>query len=76
MTAITLKKRIQKAIDNVDESVLKEVYAILDKAQKKSPPLKPMTMKEFRARIARSEKELREGKGIPHEDVKRRFGIK
>lgn len=76
MTSTTLKKRIQKAMDNVDESVLEEVYALLEKAQKKRRPLKPMTMKEFHARIVQSVKELREGKGIPHEEVKRRFGIK
>ena len=75
MTATTLKKRIQKAMDNVDESVLEQVYALLEKAQRKHRPLKPMTLKELFARDAQSEKEMKEGKLIPQEDIKKRFGI-
>lgn len=73
MTATTLKKRIQKAMNHVDESVLEQVYAILEKAQKKQRSLKPMTMEEFRARIAQSEKDIKERRVYSNEEVKKMF---
>jgi len=77
MTATTLKKRIQKAMDNVnDESVLEEIYSILEKAKKRRSPMKPMTLKELFARDAKSEKDIKAGRLIPVEEVRKRFATK
>lgn len=76
MTATTLRKRIHEATDKVqEEHVLKAVFNLLERAQKKVKPMKPMTVKELLARDAKSMKEFKEGRTISQEEVKRRFGI-
>lgn len=76
MTVTILKERIRKAMDNVDDSVLEEVYAVLKKAQRRHRSLKSMTLEEFFARNAQSQKDIKEGRVYSTKAVLKRFGIK
>ncbi len=77
MNVTALKNQIYKAVEKTDDtSLLNEVYAILRKSGKKNTPVQPMTVEELLERDAQSEKEMKEGKLISHDEIKKRFGIK
>ncbi len=63
------RKKIKRTVRGIG------VERIQEKTQKKHYPLKPMTLAELFARDAQSEKEMKEGKLISQEEIKRRFGI-
>lgn len=76
MTTATLKKQIHESVDNIhDTDLLEAVYTILHKAGT-GKSLKPMSLREFYARNAQSQKEIKQGKLLTEEDVKKRFGIR
>ncbi len=66
-----LKKQVKKYIDTADENVVKMVHAMLEVNAEKDwwDDLSPDEKKE----INESLKDLDNGKGISHEDVKKTF---
>jgi len=77
MTATSLKKQIHESVDSInDTDLLAAVYTILNKAGREKGDLKPMSLEEFYARNAQSQKEIKEGKLLTQEEVKKRFRIR
>ncbi len=73
MTTTSLKKQIHESVDSIhDTDLLEAVYTILNKAGTKKS-LKPMSLDEFYARNAQSQKEIKEGKLFTQEEVKKKF---
>jgi hypothetical protein len=65
---MSTKERLHEIIDEMDEDQAEGLLMELDRP---SPPLSA----EDIASIERGRAELRQGKGIPHEEVLRRLGI-
>lgn len=74
MTTSALRKQIHKAVDNIqDARLLKTVYGLLSKKQKKLPSLKPMTIEELCGRYERADRDVKAGRTIRLEEVRRRY---
>lgn len=74
MTTSALKKQIHKAVDNIqDTGLLKTVYGLLSKKPKKLPTLKPMTVEELCERYERADRDIKAGRTIRLEEVRRRY---
>ncbi len=59
---------VTKALRNLNARPVQE------KTPKKLTPLKPMTLDEFYARNAQSQKDIREGRVFSQREIKKRFG--
>lgn len=74
MTATTLRKRIQEAVENVDdEKILEAIYALVNKAQKRNSSLRPMTLEDMVKRVRLSEKDIQSGKTMSVDAVRKRY---
>ncbi len=78
MTKTAIKKQIHKAVDIVDsDQLLKAIYMLLNEEIKnKKEVIKPFTLEEFYDRNDQSQKEIKQGKLIPHKSVKIKYGSK
>ena len=75
MTKVAIKKEIHRAVDMVEsESLLKAIRLILhQEISRHEDALKPFSLKEFYNRHAQSQKEIKEGKLLSHNALKRRL---
>ena len=66
-----MRKKVKKYIDEADDHVVKMVYSMLetDRGDDWWDDLPPAVQKG----ILRAEKQLKEGKGIPHEVVMKKY---
>lgn len=71
-----LKNELHKAIDTInDVSFLKAVHVIIKDKLAQVAEGTPMTLDEFYARNARSQEEIKAGKLISHDELKKRFSF-
>jgi hypothetical protein len=71
ITTEVLRKRVKKYIDKADEKSLLVVEHILEKEQDESWWDK--LPEEVRLSVNKAIREIDEGHGIPHEEMKKRF---
>ena len=71
MSNAEIRKKVKKYIDEADDHVVKMVYSMLeaDREDDWCDELPPAVQKS----ILKAEKELREGKGIPHKVVMKKY---
>ena len=71
MSNAEIRKKVKKYIDEADDHVVKMVYSMLEADREDDwwDELPPAVQKS----ILKAEKELREGKGIPHEVVMKKY---
>jgi hypothetical protein len=71
MSNAEMRKKVKKYIDEADDHVVKMVYSLLEADREEDwwDDL-PATVQKG---ILRAEKQLREGKGIPHEVVMKKY---
>ena len=66
-----MRKKVKKYIDEADDHVVKLVYSMLE-ADRKDDWWNDLS-KDIQNSILKAEKELKEGKGIPHEAVMKKY---
>ena len=67
-------KQLKKELDKIeDESLIQAIKSLLSFAKKRDYELhlKPMTIEEYKARIESSENDIKEGRVINIEDLKK-----
>ena len=71
MSNAEMRKKVKKYIDEADDHVVKMVYSMLEADREDDwwDELPPAVQKS----ILKAEKELREGKGIPHKVVMKKY---
>ena len=71
MSNAEMRKKVKKYIDEADDHVVKMVYSMLEADREDDwwDELPPAVQKS----ILKAEKELREGEGIPHEVVMKKY---
>ena len=71
MSNAEMRKKVKKYIDEADDHVVKMVYSMLEADREDDwwDDL-PLSVKKS---ILKAEKELKEGKGIPHEVVMKKY---
>ena len=71
MSNAEMRKKVKKYIDEADDHVVKMVYSMLEAVREDDwwDDL-PLSVKKS---ILKAEKELKEGKGIPHEVVMKKY---
>ena len=71
MSNAEIRKKVKKYIDEADDHVVKMVYSMLEADREDDwwDELPPAVQKS----ILKAEKELREGKGIPHKVVMKKY---
>ena len=62
-----MRKKVKKYIDEADDHVVRLVYSMLEADRKDDLP------KDIQNSVLRAEKELKEGKGIPHDVVMKKY---
>lgn len=67
-----MRKKVKKYIDEADDHVVKLVYSMLE-ADRKDDWWNDLS-KDIQNSILKAEKELKEGKGIPHDVVMKKYG--
>ncbi|WP_276504360.1 hypothetical protein [Terrimonas pollutisoli] len=67
-----MRKKVKKYIDEADDHVVKLVYSMLE-ADRRDDWWNDLS-KDIQNSILKAEKELKEGKGIPHEAVMKKYG--
>ncbi len=71
MSNAEMRKKVKKYIDEADDHVVKLVYSMLE-ADREDDWWDDLP-KEVQRSILKAEKELKEGKGIPHEVVMKKY---
>jgi hypothetical protein len=71
MSNAEMRKKVKKYIDEADDHVVKLVYSMLE-ADREDDWWDDLP-KEVQKSILKAEKELKEGKGIPHEVVMKKY---
>jgi hypothetical protein len=71
MSNAEMRKKVKKYIDEADDHVVKMVYSMLEADREDDwwDDLPPVVQKG----ILKAEKQLKEGKGIPHEVVMKKY---
>lgn len=73
MTAIQLlRKEVKKHLDKADEKTLKMIYAMLEVQEQENDWWDDLP-KEVKNKIDAGLKELKDGKGIPHDEVMKKY---
>ncbi len=71
MGTVELRKKVKKYIDEADDHVVKMIYSMLETDRKED------WWNDVPASVQRSiikaEKELKAGKGVPHEEVMKKY---
>jgi len=67
MTTISLRKKVHQYIDDVDDTVVKAVYALLKELNKnEANNIKRLTIEEYNAEIDKAEGDIKNGKYLTH----------
>ena len=66
-----MRKKVKKYIDEADDHVVRLVYSMLE-ADRKDDWWDDLP-KDIQNSVLRAEKELKEGKGIPHDVVMKKY---
>lgn len=71
MSNAEMRKKVKKYIDEADDHIVKMVYSMLEADREDDwwDDLPPIVQKG----ILKAEKQLKEGKGIPHEVVMKKY---
>jgi predicted transcriptional regulator len=71
MRMTDMRKKVKQYIDEADDDTVKMVYSMLEADREED--WWDYLPKEIQESILRGEKELDEGKGIPHEEVMKKY---
>ena len=66
-----MRNKVKKYIDEADDHVVKMVYSMLE-TDREDDWWSDLS-KEIQNSILKAEKQLNEGKGVPHEDVMKKY---
>jgi len=71
MSTVEMRKKVKKFIDEADDHVVKLIYSMLeaDRVEDWWADLP----KDVQKSVLKAEKELRDGKGVPHEIVMKKY---
>jgi hypothetical protein len=72
MNNVEIRKKVKKYIDEADDRVVKLIYSMLE-ADRRDDWWNDLP-KEVQSSVLKAEKELKAGKGIPHEMVMKKYG--
>jgi len=71
MSSIEMRKKVKKYIDEADDHVVKLIYSMLE-ANREEDWWDDLPT-DVQKSVLKAEKELKEGKGIPHEVVMKKY---
>lgn len=71
MSSVEMRKKVKKYIDEADDHVVKLIYSMLEANREKE--WWDDLPKEVQKSVLRAEKELKEGKVVPHEVVMKKY---
>lgn len=71
MSTVEMRKKVKKYIDEADDHVVKLIYSMLE-ADRLDDWWNDLP-KEVQNSVLKAEKELKKGKGIPHEIVMKKY---
>ena len=71
MGSAEMRRKVKEFIDEADDHVVKMVYSLLE-ADRKDDWWQELP-DSVRKEILRAEKDLKEGKGVPHEAVMKKY---
>ena len=71
MSSAEMRKKVKKYVDEADDRVVKMIYSLLE-ADREDDWWDELP-KQVQKGILKAEKQLKEGKGIPHEVVMKKY---
>ncbi len=71
MSSVEMRKKVKKYIDEADDHVVKLIYSMLE-ANREEDWWDELPA-EVQKSVLKAEKELKDGKGIPHEVVMKKY---
>jgi hypothetical protein len=74
MKMVDIRRKVKKHIDRADDRTVRMLYSTLKNFIEEDNWWKQLSV-SVRQSIIKAEKELKAGKGIPHEEVMKKYGI-